>query len=161
MRAEIVDDYDVLRPQCRHQELFDIEPEQFAVDRWGASERDVRLRGLRGQALTEAMRHTLDMLDMASLARRLVAQNQYDVIHDNQCLSYGTHQLQRMGLPLVTTIHHPITVDRKIAIRSVSVVFSITIFRSRSVSVKTSSNSAQRILFGGYLFSILTTTKYF
>jgi len=41
---------------------------------------------------------------------------QYDVIHDNQCLSYGTHNLQRMGLPLVTTIHHPITYDLDIAL---------------------------------------------
>ncbi len=41
---------------------------------------------------------------------------QYDIIHDNQCLSHGTHQLQRMGLPLVTTIHHPITYDLDIAL---------------------------------------------
>lgn len=40
----------------------------------------------------------------------------YDIIHDNQCLSYGTLNLQRMGLPLVTTIHHPITYDLDIAL---------------------------------------------
>ena len=40
----------------------------------------------------------------------------YDIIHDNQCLSYGTHKIQRMGLPLVTTIHHPITYDLDIAL---------------------------------------------
>ena len=33
----------------------------------------------------------------------------YDVVHDNQCLSWGTLDLQRRGIPLVTTIHHPIT----------------------------------------------------
>jgi glycosyltransferase involved in cell wall biosynthesis len=40
----------------------------------------------------------------------------YDVVHDNQCLSWGTLALQRRGIPLVTTIHHPITWDRDIAL---------------------------------------------
>jgi glycosyltransferase involved in cell wall biosynthesis len=40
----------------------------------------------------------------------------YDVVHDNQCLSWGTLQLQHRGIPLVTTIHHPITSDRDIAL---------------------------------------------
>ena len=40
----------------------------------------------------------------------------YDVVHDNQCLSYGTLALQQRGVPLVTTIHHPITWDRDIAL---------------------------------------------
>ncbi|MDS1272040.1 glycosyltransferase family 4 protein [Lipingzhangella sp. LS1_29] len=38
----------------------------------------------------------------------------YDVVHDNQTLGYGLLGLGRVGLPLVTTIHHPITVDRRI-----------------------------------------------
>lgn len=40
----------------------------------------------------------------------------YQVVHDNQCLSYGTLALQQRGIPLVTTIHHPITWDRDIAL---------------------------------------------
>jgi glycosyltransferase involved in cell wall biosynthesis len=40
----------------------------------------------------------------------------YDVVHDNQCLAYGTLALQRRGVPLLTTIHHPITWDRDIAL---------------------------------------------
>jgi glycosyltransferase involved in cell wall biosynthesis len=40
----------------------------------------------------------------------------YDVVHDNQCLSYGTLALQQRGVPLITTIHHPITWDRDIAL---------------------------------------------
>lgn len=40
----------------------------------------------------------------------------YDVVHDNQCLSYGTLTLQQRGVPLVSTIHHPITWDRDIAL---------------------------------------------
>ncbi len=36
----------------------------------------------------------------------------YDVIHDNQCLSWGILDLEKLGYPTVATIHHPITVDR-------------------------------------------------
>jgi glycosyltransferase involved in cell wall biosynthesis len=42
--------------------------------------------------------------------------DKYDVIHDNQSLSYGILQLQKMGLKVVSTIHHPITYDRDIAL---------------------------------------------
>ena len=43
---------------------------------------------------------------------------EYDLIHDNQSLSYGMLTIQRMGLPLVTTLHHPITSDLRIAMRA-------------------------------------------
>jgi glycosyltransferase involved in cell wall biosynthesis len=42
----------------------------------------------------------------------------YDVIHDNQCLSWGMLGLQQLGFPLVTTIHHPITSDLQIALNA-------------------------------------------
>jgi len=42
----------------------------------------------------------------------------YDIIHDNQCLSWGMLQLQQRGFPLVTTIHHPITSDLQIALNA-------------------------------------------
>lgn len=38
----------------------------------------------------------------------------FDVVHDNQCLGYGLLSLQRAGFPLVTTVHHPITHDRRV-----------------------------------------------
>ncbi|PLW84344.1 glycosyltransferase family 1 protein [Kineobactrum sediminis] len=44
----------------------------------------------------------------------------YDLIHDNQSLSYGMLELQNMGLPLVTTVHHPITSDLRIALSAAS-----------------------------------------
>ncbi|MER5277574.1 glycosyltransferase family 4 protein [Streptomyces sp. NPDC002809] len=45
--------------------------------------------------------------------RHLVARRgEFDVIHDNQTLGYGL--LADLGAPLVTTIHHPITVDRQL-----------------------------------------------
>ncbi len=42
----------------------------------------------------------------------------YDVIHDNQCLSWGMLKLQQRHFPLVTTIHHPITSDLRIALKA-------------------------------------------
>lgn len=36
-----------------------------------------------------------------------------DIVHDNQTLGYGLLRLQRAGLPVVATVHHPITVDRR------------------------------------------------
>ncbi len=36
----------------------------------------------------------------------------FDVVHDNQCLGYGVLGIERDGLPVVATVHHPITVDR-------------------------------------------------
>jgi glycosyltransferase involved in cell wall biosynthesis len=46
-------------------------------------------------------------------ARRHLAARRadFDVVHDNQTLGYG---LLGLGMPLVTTIHHPITVDRRL-----------------------------------------------
>src|SRR5580658_4911552 len=38
----------------------------------------------------------------------------FDVVHDNQVLAYGNLRIGRLGLPLVTSIHHPISVDRRI-----------------------------------------------
>ncbi|MFB6172512.1 MAG: glycosyltransferase family 4 protein [Haloarculaceae archaeon] len=43
---------------------------------------------------------------------------QYDVVHDNQSLCYGLLDLVDMGVPTVATIHHPITVDRDVALRA-------------------------------------------
>jgi glycosyltransferase involved in cell wall biosynthesis len=40
-----------------------------------------------------------------------------DILHDNQSLSYGIGTLARR-IPTVATIHHAITVDRKLAIRA-------------------------------------------
>ncbi len=42
----------------------------------------------------------------------------YDVVHDNQSLSYGLWLISKR-IPTLATIHHPITVDRKIAVDSV------------------------------------------
>ncbi|MFE9387904.1 glycosyltransferase family 4 protein [Streptomyces sp. NPDC006784] len=48
--------------------------------------------------------------------RHLAARHgEFDVVHDNQTLGYGLLGGPRaLGAPLVTTIHHPITVDRRL-----------------------------------------------
>jgi glycosyltransferase involved in cell wall biosynthesis len=38
----------------------------------------------------------------------------FDIIHDNQVLAYGMLGIRKLGFPLVTSIHHPISVDRRI-----------------------------------------------
>jgi glycosyltransferase involved in cell wall biosynthesis len=45
--------------------------------------------------------------------------DKYDIVHDNQSLSYGLWAIDKF-IPTTATIHHPITVDRKIAVQSVS-----------------------------------------
>ncbi len=43
--------------------------------------------------------------------------HKYDIVHDNQSLSYGIGRLSRQ-IPVIATIHHPITRDRAIAIQA-------------------------------------------
>jgi glycosyltransferase involved in cell wall biosynthesis len=73
----------------------------------------------------EEYRDWIDVLEVATMmsggfpepmtfslrARRQLRglRDRYDVVHDNQCLGYG---LLDLGLPLVTTVHHPIQIDR-------------------------------------------------
>lgn len=52
------------------------------------------------------------------LIRRTEESVRYDVVHDNQTLAYGVLKIQNLGLPVVETIHHPITVDRDLAVKS-------------------------------------------
>lgn len=48
-------------------------------------------------------------------ARRWLRANggRFDVVHDNQCLGYGFLGVAEL-LPLIATVHHPITVDRRL-----------------------------------------------
>jgi len=47
------------------------------------------------------------------LAARLRAGRRVDVVHDVQCLGWGLLGLRALGLPMVSTVHHPLTVDRR------------------------------------------------
>jgi glycosyltransferase involved in cell wall biosynthesis len=48
-----------------------------------------------------------------TLAARLRAGERYDVVHDVQCLGYGMLGVRALGLPVVSTVHHPLSVDRR------------------------------------------------
>ena len=37
----------------------------------------------------------------------------FDLVHDNQCLGYGIQKIEKM-FPTIVTLHHPITKDRKL-----------------------------------------------
>ncbi len=52
-----------------------------------------------------------------ALSFRNGSARRYDIVHDNQCLGPGLLEM-RSHLPVVATIHHPITVDRRIALRN-------------------------------------------
>ena len=47
------------------------------------------------------------------IARRASLGIHYDIVHDVQCLGWGDLGLMALGLPVVTTIHHPLSVDRR------------------------------------------------
>ena len=49
--------------------------------------------------------------------------NEYDLAHDNQCFGYGIKGVADDGLPVVATLHHPITVDRDLEIADLRRVF--------------------------------------
>lgn len=74
------------------------------------------------------IRDRIDVLELATMwtsgfpeprtfslrAARLLAarRGDFDVVHDNQCLGTGLLKIAAGGLPVVATVHHPITRDR-------------------------------------------------
>lgn len=43
--------------------------------------------------------------------------DEFDIVHDNQVLSYGVMDIEKKaGIPVLTTLHHPITFDRRVDI---------------------------------------------
>ena len=49
--------------------------------------------------------------------RELSREQRFDIVHDNQTLSYGISLMQTLGVPVVATIHHPLTIDLQNALR--------------------------------------------
>lgn len=58
---------------------------------------------------------TFSIRALRLLSRR---RRDFDVVHDNQVLGLGNLGIARLGLPLVTSIHHPISVDRRIELEA-------------------------------------------
>ncbi|MEX0751078.1 MAG: glycosyltransferase family 4 protein [Dehalococcoidia bacterium] len=55
--------------------------------------------------------------------RELSREHRFDVVHDNQTLSYGIWAMHRSGFPLVATIHHPLSYDLRNALRQSRTVY--------------------------------------
>ena len=49
--------------------------------------------------------------------RELSRTHRFDIVHDNQTLSYGITLMQVSGFPVMATIHHPLTIDLQNALR--------------------------------------------
>jgi glycosyltransferase involved in cell wall biosynthesis len=43
--------------------------------------------------------------------KELSRHHRFDIIHDNQTLSYGAMLLRMLGYPVVATVHHPLSID--------------------------------------------------
>ncbi len=48
-----------------------------------------------------------------ALAGELRRGRRWDVVHDVQCLGWGLLGVRALGLPVVATVHHPLSVDRR------------------------------------------------
>jgi len=45
--------------------------------------------------------------------KRLQSRNHFDIVFDNQCLSWGLLGIRAAGTPVVSVIHHPLHIDRE------------------------------------------------
>jgi glycosyltransferase involved in cell wall biosynthesis len=71
--------------------------------------------GICGGFFTEPMTFGMRAYNLLSNNKQY---KKYDVIHDNQSLSYSILKIKRLGIPVVTTIHHPIIIDRELALKA-------------------------------------------
>ncbi len=95
-------------------ELF-AEPNPFRTPAWRELRRvgdwvefaDWRLRGRYSEPLAFSLR---------ALAYLRSRRNEFDIVHDNQGRGYGLLGVPALGLPLLATVHHPITIDRDLTL---------------------------------------------
>jgi glycosyltransferase involved in cell wall biosynthesis len=52
-------------------------------------------------------------LRVAMRWKRLQERHRFDVVFDNQCLSWGLLAIRAAGVPVVSVIHHPLHIDRE------------------------------------------------
>ena len=45
--------------------------------------------------------------------KELCKQRRFDIIHDNQGLGYGLLLMKRLNIPVIATIHHPLSIDKQ------------------------------------------------
>ena len=87
-------------------------PDPFRIPRLSEfKDRFDVLEYLVTSAATFAEPLTFSLRAHRELASRL---KEFDLVHDNQCLGTGIWKIHEAGLPVLETIHHPITVDRRL-----------------------------------------------
>ena len=82
----------------------------------------------------------------------------FDVVHDNQGLGYGMLGVRRLGLPLVTSIHHPISVDKRIELASASWLGALNRRRWYGF-VRMQARVARRVAGTGSLITVSESAK--
>ncbi len=73
-------------------------------------------------------------------------QGDFDIVQDNQCLGYGLLLIERqLGLPILGTIHHPITVDRRLEMEAADGWYKRLTLRRWYAFVDMQTQVAQRL----------------
>jgi glycosyltransferase involved in cell wall biosynthesis len=75
--------------------------------------------------------------------RELAREHRFDIVHDNQTLSYGVWAAKATGFALVATIHHPLSYDLKNQLRQ----------------AKTTYEKARRILWSPWMMQEMTAKR--
>ena len=111
----------------------------------------LRWRHLRDKAArTEWLAHnTGAFAEMTSFALRLerviaATPGRFDVIHDNQTLSLPMARIDA-ALPVITTLHHPIAIDRDFAVAGAGAWWRKLLARRWHDFVKTQARAARRL----------------
>ena len=98
---------------------------------------------------------TFSIRALRELARR---PGEFDVVHDNQGLGYGMLGVRRLGLPLVTSIHHPISVDKRIDLASAGRLAALNKRRWYGF-VRMQARVARRVARSGPLITVSESSK--
>ncbi|MGH9186800.1 MAG: glycosyltransferase family 4 protein, partial [Acidimicrobiales bacterium] len=69
---------------------------------------------------------------------------EFDLVHDNQSLGYGLLLIQRL-FPLIATIHHPITVDRRLELEHAQTLYRRTTLRRWYAFTRMQTRVAKRL----------------
>ncbi|MFY9930351.1 MAG: glycosyltransferase family 4 protein [Streptosporangiaceae bacterium] len=145
-------------PQLRELPSLDLyrDPDPFRTPHWheyrdwaDVLETAMMWGGSFGEPLTFSIRA------LRALAAR---PGQFDVVHDNQGLGYGMLGVRRLGLPLVISIHHPISVDKRIDLASVSGLTALSRRRWYGF-VRMQARVARRVAAAGPVITVSESSK--